>query len=143
MRHVILLFALARIVAAQPARTPAEVPVVASEYAFPGFPSTIPAGPTMFSLENRGEMRHEMTILLLKPGLTVKDALAAGSAVTGPRIAESLVGLLVARKHEAAGGKLFVELKSGRRYLVICNLKDSPDADPHSRLGMVTSFDVP
>jgi hypothetical protein len=124
----------------QPAR---EVPVVANEYAFIGFPATIAAGPTLFSFENRGEVRHEMSIILLKPGLTAKDALAAGAAVTGPKVAERLVGLLVARKHESAAGKLLVELESGQRYLVICNLKDSPGAEAHSKLGMITSFDVP
>ena len=67
----------------------------------------------------------------------------AGPALTGQKVAESLIGLLVARKHEAAGGKLLVDLKSGQRYVVICNLKNTPDADAHSKLGMVTSFDVP
>ena len=140
MQRIALALLLAgRIVAGQPAN----VSVVASDYAFIGFPSAIAAGPTLFSFENRGEVRHEMAIILLKPGVTVKDAIAAGPAATGPRIAESLVGLLIARKHESAGGKLLVELKPGQRYLVICNLKDKPDADPHSKLGMFTSFEVP
>ena len=144
MKRGFLLVALvANFAAAQNAKAPAEVAVVANEYAFLGFPATIAAGPTFFSFENRGDVRHEMSIILLKPGLTVKDVLAAGGAAAGPKIAESLIGLLVARKHESAGGKLFVELKSGQRYLVICNLKNTPDADPHSKLGMVTSFDVP
>ena len=34
-------------------------------------------------------------------------------------------------------------LQAGRRYIVICNLKDAPESQPHSALGMVTSFDVP
>ena len=144
MKSIALALVLAgRIVAGQPAKAPVQVPVVAGDYAFISFPATIAAGPTLFSFENRGEVRHEMSIILLKPGLTVKDAIAAGAAVTSPRIAESLVGLLIARKHESAGGKLLVELRSGQRYLVVCNLKDNPDADPHSKLGMVTSFDVP
>ena len=122
---------------------PARVSVVATEYAFIGFPATIAAGPTAFSFENRGEVRHEMTIILLRPGLTVKDVMAAGTSASGPKTAESLIGLLIARRHESAGGQLLVDLKSGRRYLVICNLKDTPDAQQHSMLGMVTTFDVP
>jgi hypothetical protein len=144
MTRAWLLIPFAATVAlAQGSKTPAKVAVVANEYAFIGFPATIAAGPTQFSFENRGEVRHEMTILLLKPGLTMKDAIDAGGAATSPRIAESLIGLLIARKHEQAGGELLVDLKPGRRYLVICNLKDSPDAQPHSKLGMVTAFDVP
>jgi hypothetical protein len=138
-----LIVLLARTALSQATKPLAQVAVVANEYAFIGFPTSIAAGPTLFSLENQGEVRHEMSIILLKPGLTLQDALAAGLAVTGAKVAESLVGLLIARKHESAGGKLFVELKSGQRYLVICNLRDTPDADPHSKRGMVTSFDVP
>jgi hypothetical protein len=122
---------------------PAHVGVIANEYAFIGFPAAIAAGPTTFSFENRGEVRHEMTIILLRPGLTAKDVMAAGASASGQKTAESLIGLLIARKHESAGGQLLVELKSGRRYLVICNLKDTPEAQQHSMLGMVTSFDVP
>jgi hypothetical protein len=122
---------------------PARVSVVATEYAFVGFPATIAAGPTAFSFENLGEVRHEMTIILLRPGLTLKDVMGAGAAASGPKTAESLIGLLIARKHESAGGQLLVDLKSGRRYLVICNLKDTPDAQQHSMLGMVTTFEVP
>jgi len=144
MRRIGLLVALmTQSAIGQATKPPAEVTIIANEYAFIGFPTTIAAGPTMFSFENRGEMRHEMSIILLKPGLTLKDAIAAGPAATGQKVAESLIGLLIARKHEPAGGKLFVALKSGQRYLVICNLKDSPDAEQHSKLGMVTSFDVP
>jgi hypothetical protein len=141
-RGILLVALVAKVAIAQQAKAPAEVAVVANEYAFVGFPTTIAPGPTFFSFENRGQVKHEMSIVLLKPGVTMKDAVTAGSA-SGPKIAESLIGLLIARKHEAAGGKLFVELKSGQHYLVICNLKDNPEAEPHAKLGMVTSFDVP
>jgi hypothetical protein len=146
MKRVALLLGVAALqaVMARAPRAPAQVAVVGNDYAFIGFPSTIAAGPTAFSFENRGEVRHEMTIILLKPGLTVKDIMAMPTgAITSPRAAESLIGLLIARKHEKAGGQLLVELKSGQRYLVICNLRDAPDGPPHSTLGMVTSFDVP
>ena len=146
MKRLALLlgFAALQTGAAQSAKAPAQVAVVGNDYAFIGFPSTIAAGPTTFSFENRGEVRHEMTIILLKPGLTIKDVMAMPTgAITSPRAAESLIGLLIARKHEKAGGQLLVELKSGQRYLVICNLRDAPDGQPHSTLGMVTTFDVP
>ena len=139
---VIALVAMENAVA-QTAKPPAQVSVIANEYAFIAFPATIAAGPTAFSFENRGDVRHEMSIILLKPGLTLKDAVDAGPAATGPKVAESLIGLLIARKHEKAGGQLLVDLKSGQRYIVICNLKDTPDAQQHSRLGMVTTFEVP
>ena len=102
MKRLALLAAFAAIGqgAAQSTRL-AQVAVVGNDYAFIGFPATIAAGTTAFSFENRGEVRHEMTIILLKPGLTVKDVMAMPTgAITSPRAAESLIGLLIARKHE-------------------------------------------
>ena len=68
MRRVALLLALgAQAASAQAAQRPAQIAVVGSDYAFIGFPTTIAAGPTLFSFENRGEVRHEMTMILLSP----------------------------------------------------------------------------
>src|SRR5258706_4327107 len=53
----------------------AHVAVVGSDYAFIQFPATIAAGPTRFSFENRGNVRHEMSVVLLKAGVTVEDVM--------------------------------------------------------------------
>ena len=42
---------------------------------FVQLPSTLAAGPTLFSFDNRGTKRHELSIMLLKPGLTAVCAL--------------------------------------------------------------------
>lgn len=125
-------------------RAPAHVPVVANDYAFIGFPTTIAAGPTEFSFENRGKVRHEMSVVLLRPGVTVQQVLEAGPGAASSRLmADQIIGILIARPGEAAGGRLSVDLQSGRRYLVVCSLKNSPTDKPHAMLGMITSFDVP
>ena len=123
---------------------PAHVSVTGNDYAFVDFPASIAAGKTLFSFDNRGKVRHELSMVLLQPGVTVQQVLEKGpGAATSRAMAQRLIGILIARPGEASGGQLHVELVSGQRYLVVCTLKDAPDARPHAELGMVTSFDVP
>lgn len=118
------------------------VAVVTNDYSFSGLPKVIGAGPVMFSMENAGKVRHEMSIILLKADADI-EAVREGTVSPASRaVAERLIGLLIARPGEQAGGKLYVELKAGERYLVVCTLKDAPTGPPHSRLGMITSFEV-
>ena len=125
-------------------RAPAQVAVVGNDYAFVRFPATIPAGATLFSFDNRGNVRHEMSVVLLHAGVTMQQIVEKGPGAASSRaFADRPIGILIARPGEASGGQLFVELLSGRRYLVVCSLKDAPDAPQHAQLGMVTSFDVP
>ena len=120
----------------------AEIAVVGNDYAFIHFPATIGAGKTLFSFENRGKVRHEMSVVLLTSGVTLEQVAQAGEKFNNRRVVDSLVGILVARPGESSGGRLFVDLQPGRRYLVYCTLKDSPDAPRHTELGMITSFEV-
>ena len=123
---------------------PARIAVIGSDYAFMQFPTTIPAGATLFSFENRGRVKHEMSMTLLQPGVTLDQLRDRPPGAPSSRaVSRSLVGILIARAGESAGGQLFVNLESGQRYLVVCTLKDAPDARPHAELGMVTTFDVP
>lgn len=122
----------------------AEVSIVGSDYAFVKPPTSIGAGKTLFSFENRGRVRHELSIALLQPGVTVQDVMQAPAGQTASRrFAESIIGILIARPGESSGGRLFVDLQRGRRYIMVCTLKDTPDAQRHADLGMVSSFDVP
>jgi len=122
----------------------AEVSIVGSDYAFLKPPPSIAAGKTLFSFENRGRVRHELSIALLQPGVTVKEVMEAPAGqTTSRRFVESIVGILIARPGESSGGRLFADLQHGRRYIIVCTLKDTPDAQRHAELGMVSSFDVP
>jgi hypothetical protein len=121
---------------------PAQISVVSTDYAFAGIPSTIQPGTILISMANHGTVRHEMTVVRLKKGVSVSELLVEGTSASSKQVAESLIGILIARPGEAAGGKLYVEFHDGESYLVICNLKDGPNGPPHSKLGMVTTFTV-
>jgi hypothetical protein len=84
-----------------------------------------------------------MSLLRLMPGVTVQQALDAPGGASSRAVAEKIIGVLVVRPGDSSGGQLLVDLKSGERYLIVCTLKDSPDAMPHMKLGMINSFDVP
>lgn len=123
---------------------PAHVAVVGTDYAFIQLPSIIRAGPTSFSFENRGTKRHEMSIALLKPGVVAESLSVAGEpgAVGSRAVSDSIVGILIARPGERSGGQLLAYLIAGRTYVVICTLKDTPEARQHAVLGMIGSFQV-
>jgi hypothetical protein len=122
----------------------ARVAIVGADYAFVQPPSTLSAGPTLFSFENRGLKRHEMSVALLRPDVTVDGLLRGGEqlSVSSRAVSDSIVGLLLARPGERSGGQLYVNLIAGRTYVVICTLKDTPDARRHMDLGMITTFKV-
>jgi hypothetical protein len=123
---------------------PAHVAVVGTDYAFVQLPATLAAGPTLFSFENRGTKRHELSMVLLQVGIRADSVFALRPIPAGARaVVDSIVGLLIARPGERSGGQLYVNLIAGRSYAVVCTLKDTPDAQPHTELGMVGSFRVP
>jgi hypothetical protein len=123
---------------------PAQVAIVGTDYAFVQLPATLAPGPTLFSFENRGSKRHELSIALLKPGVLPESLAAPGrlGSVSSRAVSDSIVGILIARPMERSGGQLSVRLIAGRTYLVICTLRDTPDAQPHATLGMIGSFQV-
>lgn len=124
-------------------REPVRIHVVGTDYAFLPLPATLAPGKTLFSFENRGKVRHELSIALLRPGVTLQQMMQVvpGSGER-PGYIEKVVGILIAKPGDTSGGELLADLLPGRRYLVRCSLRDTPDAAPHHQLGMVTVFDV-
>ena len=125
----------------QTARAPAAIEVVATDYAFGVLPAVIAAGPTIFSFSNRGTVQHEMAIVRLRDGVTI-DALLKLIKDGGRRrdVVERSVGILIAGPGTSPDGKLVVDLIRGANYVVLCNLKDTPDSPGHATLGMYKAF---
>jgi len=126
------------------AASPAQVEIIGGDYAFTHLPTELAPGPTLFSFDNRGSKRHEMSMTLLKSGVSIDVLTRVENRLSpaGKVVSDSLIGLLIARPGEHAGGKLYVDLIPGRTYAVFCTLKDTPDAQTHIELGMVGSFRV-
>jgi hypothetical protein len=124
-----------------PARGAQVIEVVANDYAFSPLPARIDSGPTLISFANHGKVRHEMSIGRLKAGATLDDIVRASKE--GGRLRDLIdrsVGILVAGPGKSPDGRLMVDLIAGQTYLILCNLKDTPEARPHMLLGMYTSF---
>lgn len=128
---------------AQSAEGPRHVVITGTDYAFLQLPDTLRSGRTALAFSNRGTVKHEMSVARLRPGVTVQQVLQQGPGAASSRaLVDQLVGILIARPGEDSGGELLVDLQSGRRYLVICTLRDAPGAVHHMKLGMVGTFET-
>lgn len=120
---------------------PQQIEVVAHDYAFSPLPRHVAAGPTVFSFANQGTVRHEASISRLRDGVTVDDLLKVVREGGRARdVVESSVGILIAGPGTSPDGKLRVDLLPGKSYVVICTLRDRPDAPAHAMLGMYAAF---
>jgi len=99
-------------------------------------PDTVPAGPTIISLDNVGVARHEVLIVRLKEGRTGADVLAAKTGPERMALQDGLVGLVAADPGSKSIGSLVTTLVSGRSYALICNIVDPPGKPPHMQQGM-------
>lgn len=118
------------------------VTVIGLDYAFGG-PRTLPPGPTSIAFENRGEVDHEMILVLLREGVTLDQVLEGVAAGADPGdFTEGGAAILIVGPGETAGSRVQVDLLPGRTYALVCNLQDEPDAPPHAALGMVAALEV-
>jgi hypothetical protein len=119
-------------VSAQKAR---EIAVIGHDYAFRA-PDTVEAGATLFGLQNKGTVRHEVLIVLLKVGHTLAEFLQAKTPEERRQFNDATIGLIVAPPGQDALGRILTDLQKGRSYVLICNLRDTPEKPPHAQLGM-------
>ena len=124
---------------AVPAR---EVEIVALDYAFQ-MPTQLGPGLTTFSFVNKGKVRHELNIVLLKGGVTTQDFINGANAgqPLAPLI-HATIGVLFAKKDERSPSGLTTVLLPGREYAVRCIFKDTPTSPRHQQLGMFASLHV-
>ena len=113
--------------------------ITGSDYAFQ-IPDSIQPGRTVLRFRNAGNVRHELAMGLLKPGVTLDSVLQVMKAGGTPEsVIEGTVGILIASPGATALGGLMVDLLPGRTYGFVCDFQDAPDKPPHSALGMVAS----
>ena len=122
--------------------SPAEVEIVASDYAFRA-PATLPAGRTTFKFVNQGKVRHELNISRLKPGVSIDSLLTKVRANESVRdLIKGPVGVLFASPGGQSSAGLAVDLSPGETYAVICIFRDSAGAKAHYDLGMYSLLRV-
>lgn len=116
--------------------------VVGTDYAFE-LPETLAPGPTSFAFENRGQVDHEMILVRLKDGVTLERVLEVGESGDDlDTVLEPGAGILIADPGERAATRLLADLDAGATYALVCNFRDTPEAPPHTALGMTASFTV-
>ena len=126
--------------AAEPA---ADVTIGESDYKF-DIPANITAGNHTFKVVNSGPQPHEVEIIRLAPGKTMKDfgefmAKAYADKVDGPPPGDGLGGITAMI---AGGTEYFTANLTPGNYVMICFVPDAKDGKPHSDHGMVKEFTV-
>lgn len=120
---------------------PRVIHLVANEYAFIA-PESTPAGLTTFTLENQGSKFHEVLVGLLRPGAGGADIIATHKQGVGFRqlgqfyLEGDPSGALFASPGRTSAGSLTLDLRRGRSYVLVCQLRDSTGAVQHVMLGM-------
>ena len=101
----------------------------------------ISAGRHTFLVTNAGQQPHELVLLRLAPGKTVKDfgAWATTGGMKGPPPALPLGGVAVIERGES--GVFTADLTPGD-YGLICFVPDSKDGKPHLMHGMMKQITV-
>jgi hypothetical protein len=117
--------------------------IVATDYSF-RYPRTLSPGRHTLVFRNEGKVRHEVSIILPKKGVTFEQMFAVRLAGGNPRVLnDEQLGVLFAPPASAPLGRLDVNLLPGREYRIICVFMDDPKAPRHFELGMYGSIQVP
>jgi hypothetical protein len=118
---------------------PADVTIRLVDYGFePSGPIT--PGRRTILVENAGPQVHELALLKLAPGKSVKDfGIWAETGMKGPPPAEPIGGVVLLDK--GGRGTFTADLEPGT-YGLICFVPDSKDGKPHLAHGMVREIKV-
>lgn len=129
----------------KPAQAPAALAtdtIIATDYAFQ-YSRTVAPGKHTFMMRNDGKQRHQVSIVLMKQGVTLSKLLEvekAGGDVEA--LLDGDHGLLHSRAGQPALGGLTIDMLPGREYGLACFFQDDPKSPPHVALGMVGSITV-
>jgi len=127
---------------AEPTVTASEIEIVGNDYAFTA-PAELPAGRTTFRFNNKGKVRHELNISLLRQGVPVERLIETVRAdKTVKDLIDGPVGVLFGEPGKQSDGAITTELVAGREYAVICIFRDSAGAPRHFDMGMYSVIRV-
>lgn len=122
-----------------PAATPtADVTVTLADYNFI-VKGALTAGKHIIKVDNKGPQEHELEIIRLAPGKTVKDLGDWMKTMQGPPPANAIGGM--SGITTTTGGFATVDLTPGN-YVLACFIPDAKDGKAHIEHGMVKEFTV-
>ena len=117
----------------------ADIVLSMADYSFTVKSGTLSAGKHVVQVLNEGPQGHEVEIIKLAPGKTMKDLAAWMAKFEGPGPADAIGGIVGVAKGGA--GYFNVELSAGN-YVLICFVPDAKDGKPHLEHGMIKEFTV-
>jgi hypothetical protein len=107
-----------------------------ADYEFVLDTTSAPAGTIAFDVTNTGDYPHEIVVLQLPEGITVKDVFADKSLFEQV----GFLGATFAMPGEQAAPLVMVDVEPGT-YTLICFV-DEPEGVPHVARGMILEFEV-
>ena len=119
--------------------------VVAVDYAFAKYPREISPGLHTLVFRNAGNHRHEISVALLKKGVTLDSVVAVDKRdgdVDDLFEKNGGIGVLHSTAGGMALGRMLIDFLPGREYLVDCSFSDDDKSPPHYKLGMYGSIKV-
>jgi hypothetical protein len=117
--------------------------IVGNEFAYTRYARTMSPGRHEFAFVNQGKLEHEVVLIALKPGVTLKQVVDADKAGGNPRaLMEETIGVLWTKGRMSAIGTMEVDLKPGREYLILCTFPADQKPLTHRHLGMFGAIQV-
>jgi hypothetical protein len=139
------MYATIEVPRAAPPPQPAERvdTIVGNDYAFTRYPRTLTPGRHSIAFVNAGKVRHEMSMFLMKKGVTFaqinKLEQTGGDPAT---LIDADFGLLHSPAGKAPVGRLEIDFLPGRDYGIVCFFQDDEKSKPHVMLGMFGTIRV-
>jgi len=116
--------------------------ITALDYAFRA-PATLPSGPTVFRFVNAGKQAHEVQLFRFNRTVDVAAAnrwLASGHVPDS--VADMAAAVLIAPPGQDAPERVWIDLKPGELYALMCQFRDSAGKPQHASMGMVALLHI-
>ena len=135
MRRPASLIPLLLLVACGP-RPPRPIAITAVNYAFQA-PDSVPAGPAVFTLTNRGTVLHEVQLFRFRRGITADSGLRLLVTENTPdSLYDASGAVLISGIGATAVQGVAADLQAGELWGLVCQFRDSAGAPKHDKLGM-------
>ena len=110
--------------------------IIATDYAFQ-YPRKVRPGKHTFLMLNRGQQRHQLSLSLLRKGVTLDSVAKVEDSGGDPdALFEGSFGLLHSRPGQDPVGELTLTMAPDRDYVIACFFKDDDKSPEHVDLGM-------